>query len=220
MHACCNIVAKAAAWQQRLRSCTAACTLQKGILSVLWAEVSRCCERQRSCEESKLSRVCALPKQQAIQAGGLANALPNLAQPSTVFAPVNSAFYHVLTGTSEPDLSPHVWYRFLGLKRGGALMQGLLHPCADFGLDQLAKAGSKLQSVLLYHVLPNGAFTPAQLAAARSDNTLLGSNLTASYPLSFSTNATNGVRFWQCLSALLLHAGGMQACWYCTMCRA
>jgi hypothetical protein len=49
--------------------------------------------------------------------------------------------------------------------------------------------------VLLYHVLPNGAFTPAQLAAAGRANTLLGADLGASYPLSFSTNATNGVRF-------------------------
>ena len=36
---------------------------------------------------------------QAIQAGGLTNSLPDLATPSTVFAPVNSAFYHILTGT-------------------------------------------------------------------------------------------------------------------------
>jgi hypothetical protein len=35
---------------------------------------------------------------QAIQAGKLTNDLPNLATPSTAFAPINSAFYRILTG--------------------------------------------------------------------------------------------------------------------------
>lgn len=36
---------------------------------------------------------------QAIQAGNLTNELPDFATPSTAFAPVNSAFYKIITGT-------------------------------------------------------------------------------------------------------------------------
>ena len=65
---------------------------------------------------------------------------------------------------------------------------------ADFGLDQLAKSGTRLKSVLLYHVLPGGSFGLNQLAAAASANSLLGQDLSAAYPLRFATNSSNGVR--------------------------
>ena len=63
----------------------------------------------------------------------------------------------------------------------------------DFGLDQLAKSGTRLKSVLLYHVLPGGAYSAAQLAAATSADTVLGQDLSAAYPVQLSMNATNGV---------------------------
>lgn len=65
--------------------------------------------------------------------------------------------------------------------------------CPDFGLDQLAKSGTRLKSVLLYHVLPGGAYSSAQLAAAGRANTVLGQDLNAAYPVQLSTNATHGV---------------------------
>ena len=38
---------------------------------------------------------------QATEAGNLVNGLPNFARPTTVLAPINSAFYNILTGTGE-----------------------------------------------------------------------------------------------------------------------
>ena len=38
---------------------------------------------------------------QATEAGNLVNGLPNFAHPTTVLAPINSAFYNILTGTGE-----------------------------------------------------------------------------------------------------------------------
>lgn len=38
---------------------------------------------------------------QATEAGNLVNGLPNFARPTTALAPVNSAFYNILTGTGE-----------------------------------------------------------------------------------------------------------------------
>ena len=157
-----------------------------------------------------------------------------------MFAPINSAFYHILTGSEFTYrflplaltlfplsfswnaalpagarcghvLCAHVHAERLQHRAHAGLLQTALlrwealcwslqkdwyhlRARAGFGLDQLAKSGGKLKSVLLYHVLPNGAFTPAQLAAAGSANTLLGRDLGASYPLSFATNATQGVR--------------------------
>ena len=65
--------------------------------------------------------------------------------------------------------------------------------CTDFGLDQLAKSGTRLKSVLLYHVLPGGAYSVAQLKAATRANTVLGQDLNAAYPVQLSANATQGV---------------------------
>ena len=39
---------------------------------------------------------------QATEAGDLVNGLPNFANPITALAPINSAFYSILTGTGEP----------------------------------------------------------------------------------------------------------------------
>ncbi len=39
---------------------------------------------------------------QATEAGNLVNGLPNFAHPITALAPINSAFYSILTGTGEP----------------------------------------------------------------------------------------------------------------------
>ena len=38
---------------------------------------------------------------QGTEAGNLVNGLPNFARPTTVLAPINSAFYNILTGTGE-----------------------------------------------------------------------------------------------------------------------
>ena len=69
-------------------------------------------------------------------------------------------------------------------------------PCADFGLAQLAQSGSRLQSVLLYHIMPGGAYTLDQLAGAGNVTTLLGSDLgaNATYHLQWGTNSTGDVR--------------------------
>ncbi|CAL8466019.1 g5555 [Coccomyxa elongata] len=98
---------------------------------------------------------------QAIQAGGLTSELPDFAVPSTAFAPVNGAFYKIITGT-------------------------------DYGLDKLATAGTRLKSVLLYHISPNGSLTLDQLGAAGNLTTVLGQDLNASYPLLAGVNSTNG----------------------------
>ncbi len=65
---------------------------------------------------------------------------------------------------------------------------------ADYGLDKLATAGTRLKSVLLYHISPNGSLTPDQLGAAGNLTTVLGRDLNASYPLLAGVNSTNGVR--------------------------
>ncbi|BDA48212.1 Uncharacterized protein sll1483 at N-terminal half [Coccomyxa sp. Obi] len=98
---------------------------------------------------------------QAIQAGGLTNELPDFAIPSTAFAPVNGAFYKIITGT-------------------------------DYGLDKLARAGTRLKSVLLYHISPNGSLNLDQLSTAGNLTTVLGRDLNASYPLLAGVNSTNG----------------------------
>ena len=67
--------------------------------------------------------------------------------------------------------------------------------CADFGLAQLAQSGSRLKSVLLYHMMPGGAFTLDQLAGAGNVTTLLGQDLNASYPLQWGKNGTGDVSF-------------------------
>ena len=64
---------------------------------------------------------------------------------------------------------------------------------ADFGLAQLAQSGSRLKSVLLYHMMPGGAFTLDQLASAGNVTTLLGQDLNASYPLQWGKNSTGDV---------------------------
>ena len=71
-------------------------------------------------------------------------------------------------------------------------------PCADFGLAQLAQSGSRLQSVLLYHIMPGGAYTLDQLAGAGNVTTLLGKDLgaNATYPLQWGRNSTGDVRLW------------------------
>ncbi|CAL5228405.1 g11533 [Coccomyxa viridis] len=99
---------------------------------------------------------------QGTEAGNLVNGLPNFARPTTVLAPINSAFYNILTGT-------------------------------DFGLAQLAQSGSRLKSVLLYHMMPGGAFSLDQLANAGNVTTLLGQDLNTSYPLQFGKNSTGDV---------------------------
>lgn len=47
---------------------------------------------------------------QATEAGDLVNGLPNFAKPTTALAPINSAFYSILTGTGEhsPVCHPHL----------------------------------------------------------------------------------------------------------------
>ncbi len=65
---------------------------------------------------------------------------------------------------------------------------------ADFGLKQLAQSGSRLKSVLLYHIMPGGAFTLDQLASAGNVTTLLGQDSSASYPLQWGKNSTGDVR--------------------------
>ena len=40
---------------------------------------------------------------QATEAGNLVNGLPNFAKPQTALAPINSAFYSILTGTGKPN---------------------------------------------------------------------------------------------------------------------
>ena len=65
---------------------------------------------------------------------------------------------------------------------------------ADFGLRQLAQSGSRLKSVLLYHIMPGGAFTLDQLASAGNVTTLLGQDSSASYPLQWGKNSTGDVR--------------------------
>ncbi len=42
-----------------------------------------------------------VPPVQATEAGNLVNGLPNFAHPTTALAPINSAFYSILTGTGE-----------------------------------------------------------------------------------------------------------------------
>lgn len=42
---------------------------------------------------------------QATEAGDLVTGLPNFGQPSTALAPINSAFYSILTGTGQHLLS-------------------------------------------------------------------------------------------------------------------
>ena len=64
---------------------------------------------------------------------------------------------------------------------------------ADVGLAQLAAAGTRLKSVLLYHIHPNDSLTLGQLSEAGNLSTVLGQDLNADYPLTTSTNATNGV---------------------------
>lgn len=64
---------------------------------------------------------------------------------------------------------------------------------ADYGLDKLATAGTRLKSVLLYHISPNGSLTLDQLGAAGNLTTVLGQDLNASYPLLAGVNSTNGV---------------------------
>ena len=64
---------------------------------------------------------------------------------------------------------------------------------ADYGLDKLATAGTRLKSVLLYHIHPSGSLTLGQLSAAGNLTTVLGQDLNANYPLQASTNTTNGV---------------------------
>ncbi len=64
---------------------------------------------------------------------------------------------------------------------------------ADFGLDQLAQSGSRLKSVLLYHIMPGGAYTLDQLAGAGNVTTLLGKDLNAPYPLQWGQNNTGDV---------------------------
>ena len=78
----------------------------------------------------------------------------------------------------------------------GAAVQRAVTACADFGLAQLAQSGSRLQSVLLYHIMPGGAYTLDQLAGAGNVTTLLGSDLgaNATYPLQWGTNSTGDVR--------------------------
>lgn len=66
--------------------------------------------------------------------------------------------------------------------------------CADYGLDKLAAAGTKLKSVLLYHIHPNGSLSLDQLSAPGNISTVLGQDLNAPYPLQTGANATNGVR--------------------------
>ena len=68
--------------------------------------------------------------------------------------------------------------------------------CADFGLAQLAQSGSRLQSVLLYHIMPGGAYALDQLAGAGNVTTLLGKDLgaNATYPLQWGRNSTADVR--------------------------
>ncbi len=68
--------------------------------------------------------------------------------------------------------------------------------CADFGLAQLAQSGSRLKSVLLYHMMPGGAFTLDQLAGAGNVTTLLGQDLNASYPLQWGKNSTGDVSLY------------------------
>lgn len=68
---------------------------------------------------------------------------------------------------------------------------------ADFGLNQLAQSGSRLKSVLLYHIMPGGAFSLDQLAAAGNVTTLLGQDLNAPYPLQWGKNATGDVSAWR-----------------------
>lgn len=69
---------------------------------------------------------------------------------------------------------------------------------ADFGLAQLAQSGSRLKSVLLYHMMPGGAFTLDQLASAGNVTTLLGQDLNASYPLQWGKNSTGDVSSQPC----------------------
>ena len=69
---------------------------------------------------------------------------------------------------------------------------------ADFGLAQLAQSGSRLKSVLLYHMMPGGAFTLDQLASAGNVTTLLGQDLNASYPLQWGKNSTGDVSSSPC----------------------
>lgn len=54
------------------------------------------------CMQGFLPHLWLFRSVQAIQAGGLANELPDFATPSTAFAPVNSAFYDIVTGTGQP----------------------------------------------------------------------------------------------------------------------
>ena len=65
--------------------------------------------------------------------------------------------------------------------------------CADFGLDQLAQSGSRLKSVLLYHIMPGGAYTLDHLAVTGNVTTLLGQDLNAPYPLQWGKNNTGDV---------------------------
>ena len=82
---------------------------------------------------------------------------------------------------------------------GALLEQGVFHAfkcvvvSADFGLAQLAQSGSRLKSVLLYHMMPGGAFSLDQLANAGNVTTLLGQDLNTSYPLQFGKNSTGDV---------------------------
>lgn len=68
--------------------------------------------------------------------------------------------------------------------------------------------------MLLYHIHPNGSLTLDQLSAAGNLSTVLGQDLSADYPLTTSTNATNGVG--SCVALLLrlaLRLSLMGPCW-------
>jgi hypothetical protein len=66
-------------------------------------------------------------------------------------------------------------------------------PPVGLTIQSAATLGPKLESVLLYHVLP-AAYTAQQLVALKSANTVLGVDLKAQYVLTFAAGAGNAVR--------------------------
>ena len=74
-------------------------------------QAQHCCTRQWSfnCQNCTLDDIAffrASVCTQATEAGNLVNGLPNFAKPHTALAPINSAFYSILTGTGEPAQLP------------------------------------------------------------------------------------------------------------------
>ncbi len=68
----------------------------------------------------------------------------------------------------------------------------------------------QIVSVLLYHVLPQGAFTARELQAAGMVQTDLGTYLKESLPLTFATAGT-GVQACPALESLSLKRGACTA---------